>query len=94
MLIVSLLGCSSTSGDFLSDKGHARVRSLENGLYIVSYKWPYVEKVSGKERHLAVPAYLKANSLVPTFCARGIHVLCGGEGEGGWGWAEFCCKKY
>lgn len=93
LVVASLLGCSSTLGDSPGDKGRGTVRLLESGFYIVSYKWPYVEKVYGKDRYSAVPAYLEANGLVPTSCARGIHVLRGGEGEGGWGWAEFRCKQ-
>lgn len=92
VVIVGLLGCTSILGDSPGDKGRGTVRFLETGNHIVSYKWHYVEKVFGKDRYTAVPAYLEANNLVPSACGSGVKVLRGGETEGGWGWAEFQCK--
>lgn len=92
VVITSLLGCGGVLDKQSGDEGRGTVRLLETGDYIVSYKWPYVEKRYGKERHSAVPAYLNESDLVPASCAHGIDVLRGGEGEGGWGWAVFRCK--
>jgi hypothetical protein len=90
--ITSLLGCGSALEKYSDDGGRGSVRLLENGNYIVSYKWPYVENRYGRDRHSAIPAYLEENGLAPASCAHGVEILRGGEGEGGWGWAEFRCQ--
>jgi hypothetical protein len=87
-----LSGCSNTSGGSSFDQNHRSIQSLGDGLYVVDYKWPYVEKTFGKNRNTAVPAYLEARKLIPAECTRGVAVVRGGETEGGWGWAEFRCK--
>lgn len=89
---VGLIGCSSLSGgDFTADCRN--VHHLGGGVYVVDYRWPYVEKVFGRDLYKAVPAYLEAKNLVPSACSSGVVVVGGGEVEGGWGWARFRCKS-
>lgn len=91
IIFSGLLGCSNTLGGSSSDQNHRSVQSLGDGLYVVDYKWPYVEKTFGKNRNTAVPAYLEEKRLIPSECTHGVAVVRGGETEGGWGWAEFRC---
>jgi len=81
-----LLGCSGVPKE-------CRVRYLADGLYHVGYKWRHVEEVFGKDRKIAVPAYLEAERLVPADCTRGVTVVRGGEARGGWGLAVVRCKQ-
>ena len=92
IILSSLVGCSSTLGYSWTDSSRHSVQSLGNDLYVVDYKWLYIEKVYGKDRNTAVPAYLEVEGLTPDKCRHGVLVLRGGETEGGWGWAEFRCK--
>jgi hypothetical protein len=89
----SLLGCNRTLGNSSTNGSDRSVQSLADGVYVVDYKWPYVEKTYGPNRNIAVPAYLEAIGLVPAECSRGVVVVRGGETEGGWGWAEFRCRQ-
>lgn len=95
-MLISLVAATSLSGCCSSlrsdDPGCAYVELEENGNYSVDYKWHYVETRYGRDRHTAVPAYLEEHGLVPAPCEHGVVVLRGGEGEGGWGWAEFRCR--
>ena len=92
-LTVSLAGCGGSFDIYSPGQIHRTVRSQGPGLYVVSYKWPYVEDHFGKDRATAVPEYLKMKGLVPPECTQGVTVIRGGEVEGGGGWAEFRCKE-
>lgn len=92
MLMVGLQACSAPTGVYSPERMRRSVQSLGGGLYVVDYKWSYVEGTFGKDRPTAVPAYLKAKDLVPVECAQGVVVVRGGRTEGGWAWAEFRCK--
>jgi len=69
-----------------------KVQYIADGIFDVSYEWEHVEEVFGKDRKIAVPAYLEAENLIPADCTRGVTVVRGGKTQSGWGWAEFRCK--
>lgn len=67
------------------------VRATGNGRYMVTFQR---SELPGKlvNRPQTVPAYLKKNRLVPGECLNGVGYIRGGDGEGGWGWAEVECR--
>jgi hypothetical protein len=94
LALVTILpaGCGGAFDIYSPDQIHRTVRPRAPGLYVVYYEWPFVRENYGKDRAMAVPAYLKAKGLIPPECTQGVAVIRGNDGEGGKAWAEFRCK--
>jgi hypothetical protein len=86
-------GCGGAFDIYSPSQIHRTVKPLAQGVYIVDYNRRKLKEQFGEDIQVAVPAYLKANKILPPECGRDVYIIRHGAVQGGGGWAEFKCEK-